>query len=149
MPVIMEEVTVTERDVIESARMDTIKRVDRFIKTANEKEARQIRSWSEHRLLALGVIQPVPKIRKRDRFLSRLAVESVPILLTLLVVIPVVAFGMFALLRGTYLVVYTSNCPTTCSQEALIIWSLVSGLAFLIIILAYYSVRQLMLRARK
>lgn len=149
MPVRMDDVTVTQDDVTQSMRTDNLRRIDRFVRTASEEEVKKIRGWSEHRLMELGIIQPEQKIRKRDRFLSRLAVESVPILLTLLVVIPLVFFGMFALLRGTYLVIYTYSCPPTCSEEALIVWSLVSGVAFMIVILAYYSVRKLMLRARK
>lgn len=149
MPVRMEDVEVTEGDVTASMRNINLMRVDKFIRTASEQEARKIRGWSEHRLMSLGAIQPERKIRKRDRVLSRLAVEAVPILLTLLVVIPLVIWGVVALGINTSLIIYAYSCPPTCSKETLIIWSVVSGLGFLAIILAYYSIRKLMIRARK
>jgi hypothetical protein len=130
-------------------RSDTLKRVDRFIKTANEREARQIRYWSEHRLMTLGVIPPKQESKKTDRLFSRLAVESVPILLTLFVFIPLVVWGVSWVMWNDYFQAITQECPPNCEPSALVLWSVITAIGFMIIILAYYSARRLMLRARK
>lgn len=148
MPVIAEDVTVTESDVTESMRRDNLRRVDKFLQSASEEEAKKIRGWAEHRLMALGAIQPEQKIRKRDRVYSRLAVESVPILLTLVVIIPLISIGVLWLMYGPFLV-YTRGCPPMCSQETLFLWALVLAVGFMFTILGYYTIRKVMIRARK
>lgn len=149
MPVRAEDVTVNEGDVTESMRRDNLRRVDRFIQTANEDEAKQIRVWSEHRLMALGAIQPEERPRKRDKVLARMAVEAVPILLTLLVVIPVVYFVVLLVMDETILRYYASGCPPTCNERGLLTWVAVGTLGFLVVFLAYYSIRKVMVKARE
>lgn len=149
MPVRMEEVTVTRDDVTSSMRGDNLKRIDKFLQSASEEEAKKIRGWSEHRLMALGAIQPEQKPRKRDRALARVAVEAVPILLTLFVYIPLVVYGVWSVIWSEYFQAITYGCPSTCSGQALALWSVVSAVGFMLIILAYYVTRKLMIRARK
>lgn len=149
MPVRAEEVTVTEGDVTESMRSDNLKRVDRFIQTANEDEAKKIRGWAEHRLMALGVVQPEQRPRKRDRALARMAVEVVPILLTLILVIPAVYIGVLLVMNQTILGAYAPHCPPQCSDLGIASWVIAGTLGFLVVLLVYYGIRSVMIRARK
>ncbi|MFO7679548.1 MAG: hypothetical protein R6X34_05805 [Chloroflexota bacterium] len=153
MPVIGEDVTVTERDVAETTnaarRRDNLKRIDSFINTASAEEVNHIKKSLAYRSMALGISITPPTLRKRDRVLARIAAELVPIILTLFLVIPLVIWGVFGVMGHPYFQGVTAGCPETCSGSALLLWSVVSGVGFLLIILAYFTLRKLMIRARK
>jgi hypothetical protein len=152
MPVIGEDVTVTERDVAETTnaarRRDNLKRIDSFINTASAEEVNHIKKSLAYRSMALGISITPPRIRKRDKVLARMAVESVPLLITLLFVSPVVIFGALVVMY-TYFRPYSSSCPPSCSTEDLILWSVVGALGLMVIVLIHQLLRKLMMRARK
>jgi hypothetical protein len=153
MPVRGEDVTVTERDVEVTTnavlRRDNLKRIDSFINTASAEEVTHIKKSLAYRSMALGISTASPKPKTTDRILARFAVELVPILLTLLVVIPLVIWGVLRVMSNEFFVGVTYGCPPTCEANALLLWAVVSGVGFLLIILAYYSIRKLLIRARK
>lgn len=153
MPVIGEDVTVTEDDVAVAVnaarRRDNLKRIDVFINTASTEEVTHIKKSLAYRSMALGISPTSPKPKTADRIFARLAVESVPILLTLLVFTPLVIVGVLILLYETTLIVFTQGCPPTCDTEALILWAMVVAIGLMIIILAYHSIRKLMIRVRE
>lgn len=153
MPVRGEDVTVTERDVSatnnEARRRDNLKRIDSFINTASAEEVTHIKKSLGYRSIALGISTIPPKPKTTDRVLARIAAELVPIILTLFLVIPLVIWGVFLVMGHKYFQGITAGCPETCSGGALLLWSVVSGVGFLLIILAYFTLRKLMIRARK
>ena len=151
MPVRMEDVSVTEDDVTAAMRSDNLKRIDRFINTASPDEVLHIKKSLAYRSMSLGLSMssPKPKPKTVDRALARFAVELVPILLTVFVAIPLVLMGIFKVMGNEYFLPITSGCPESCGADALLLWSVVSGVGFMLIILAYYSLRKLMIRARK
>lgn len=153
MPVIGEDVTVTERDVAETTnaarRRDNLKRIDSFINTASAEEVTHIKKSLAYRSMALGIPTTSPQPKTTDRILARLAAELVPILLTLFLVIPLVIWGVLWVMGHPYFHSVTDGCPETCSGSALLLWSVVSGVGFLLIILAYFTLRKIMMRARK
>ena len=144
-----EDVTVTQDDVTASMRSANLTRIDKYLQTASEQEARKVRGWAEHRLMNLGAIEPARNARIADRMIGRLAIESVPILLTLLVFIPLVSWVGVMIFTSEAFRPITYACPPTCESESLILLAALSGLGFLIILLAFYSVRKFLLNAWK
>lgn len=151
MPVIEEDVTVTKRDVAETTntprRRDNLNRIDSFINTASAEEVTHIKKSLAYRSMALGIMPPPHKSKTVDRVFARLAVESVPILLTILFVVPLVCLGVLWVMYGR-LFAFSRGCPKLCDQEILVMWGLVIAVGFMLIVLAYYSIRKLMIRAR-
>lgn len=153
MPETGEEVTVTERDVTltENAnrRREFLNRVDSFIRTASAEEVTHLKKSLAVRSTALGISTATPQPKTTDRILARFAAELVPIILTLFIVFPVVMWGILRVMSSKYLATVTAGCPPTCETNALLLWAVVSGVGFLLAILAYYSLRKLMIRARR
>lgn len=148
MPVRMEDVTVTQDDVTVSMRSDNLKRIDKFLQSASEDEAKKIRGWSEHRLMALGAIEPKQEPRKRDRLLARVAVEAVPILLTILVYIPAAYIGVLFTMSNTILMAYGQYCPPQCNDKAIFAWVITGAIGMIAVFIAYYATRRVMIKAR-
>lgn len=150
-----EEITITQRDLLNTEnpvnidrRREFLKRVDSFIRTASVEEISHIRKVTDSRSVALGISSPATDSKIADRILARFAVELVPILLTMIVVIPIVLWVVMRVMQSHFFPPITAGCPPICEPDALLLWAVVSGVGFLLIILAYYGVRKLMIRWR-
>ncbi len=152
MPETGEDAPATERDVAGAndaiQRRDDLRHIENFVSTASAEEVTHVKKLLVIRARALGISTTRPKPKKTDRVFARLAVELVPILLTVFVVFPLVMWGVLRVMGNPFFQSVTAGCPPTCEANALALWAVVSGVGFLLIILAYYSIRKVMIRAR-
>lgn len=152
MPDTREDATATVRDEAGAndamQRRDDLRYIENFVSIASTEEVTHIKKLLAIRARALGISTTRPKPKKTDRVFARLAVELVPILLTVLVVFPLAMWGILRVMSNEYFSSVTAGCPPMCETDALLLWSVVSGLGFMLIILAYYSIRKVMIRAR-
>lgn len=164
MPMVTgEEITITQAELAQRAErlgvempageqtapQVSAEHVLQFIRESdNQEDLRQIAIQSRDRLREMGVLPP-----KRngwfDRFVSRLAVEAVPILLTILVMVPVAAFGVWSVVNGLVkLGIFSATCPAVCDATSLIALAVTSGIAFLLVSWVYVTSRRFFLAAR-
>lgn len=163
MPVRMEDVAVTEDDVTASMRSVNLIRVDKFLKSATEQEARKIRGWSEHRLMALGAIQPEKKPTTTDRALTSLYLNTTPWILAFLFMLPLAVFFGLVYQQMKYdfryfmarplidagLGIKPQMCPPSCTWLDIAVWTFLVGGGLITAAIVANMTRKRLLKARK